>query len=142
MKKLLVLLITAASLASGCTSVEVRPVPSGLDLSKMCIIENSRVKVSDMLPVLSNGLTRHNITPKVYAASVDECEYNLTYIASETWDMAPYMHYAQVIIRSKDGKMVGLGEYNLKSKGGLSLYKFNKTKTKLDPILDELLKNY
>jgi hypothetical protein len=41
----------------------------------------------------------------------------------------------------KDGRQIGYGEYHLIGKGGLSLMKWEETKTKMDPMIDALLWN-
>jgi hypothetical protein len=41
----------------------------------------------------------------------------------------------------KEGRQVAYAEYHLKGKGGLSLTKWQDTKTKMDPVIDELLKS-
>jgi hypothetical protein len=51
------------------------------------------------------------------------------------------MYFAELRIE-KDGKEVGYAEYRLVGdKGGLSLMKFQGTKAKLDPVIDELFKS-
>lgn len=142
MKKLIVMAVAAASLAFGCTSIKVEPILREENLTKVCVIENKRVKVYDMLPVLVGGFERHNIITEVHETPADTCAYNLTYTALQTWDVVPYMSYAEVAIDAKDGRKVGSGVYYLKGKGGFSLMKWQDTKTKLDPLIEQLLQNY
>jgi len=47
-------------------------------------------------------------------------------------------HQAELWLE-KDGRQIGYVEYHLIGKGGLSLMKWEGIKTKMDPVLDELL---
>jgi hypothetical protein len=38
----------------------------------------------------------------------------------------------------RDGRQVGHGEFHLRAKGGYSFYKFQGTKKKIDPMIDQL----
>ena len=52
--------------------------------------------------------------------------------------MATYLHHAELRLE-KNGNKIGYAEYHLNGKGGLSLTKWQSTKTKMDPIVDQLL---
>jgi hypothetical protein len=62
----------------------------------------------------------------------------LSYTARRSWDFAPYLAQAELWLR-QDGKQVGYAEYHLVGGGGLSLMKWQGTKTKMDPVIDQLL---
>ena len=141
MKSLLAMLVIFIFMV-GCTSVNVKPVDPALKLSHICIEENPKVRVDDFVEVLRDGFDRHGITTNVFSGNTPPgCEYLLTYTALRNWDLAPYMYYAELWIK-KDGKEVASAEYHLVGKGGLSLAKFQGTRTKMDPIIDELLQSY
>jgi hypothetical protein len=126
---------------AGCTSVNVRPVSSELNITDVCIEENPKVIVEDFLSVVRNGFDRHGIATKVVnRPAPKECEYVLTYTALKTWDLGTYLHHAELRLES-GGRLVGLAEYHLAGKGGFSLMKWQSTKTKIDPVIDELLAN-
>ena len=140
MKNLLAI-TSILALITGCTSVNVRPVSSGLDITDVCIEENPKVIVEDFLSVVRNGFDRHGIATKVVARPAPkECEYVLTYTALKNWDLGTYLHYAELRLE-RSGRIVGSAEYQLAGKGGLSLMKWQGTKTKMDPVIDELLAN-
>jgi hypothetical protein len=54
-----------------------------------------------------------------------------------SWDFAPYLAQAELWLR-KDGDQVGYAEYHLVGGGGFSLMKWQGTKTKMDPVIDQL----
>lgn len=127
---------------AGCTAVTVRPVDESIGLTRICIKENPKVEVSDFVNVLRDGFDRHGIATDVYSGSIpNECEYILTYTALRSWDIVPYLSHAEIRIE-KEGRQVAYAEYHLKGKGGFSLAKWDGTKTKIDPVIDELLAAY
>jgi hypothetical protein len=133
----------AATLAfiaiSGCTSTVVRPPSANIKMDFVCIQENAKVRVSDFLPVLRDGLDRHGIGSKVYSGEVPaDCEYTVTYTARQSWDFTTYLSHAEIRIE-KAGKQVAYAEYHLNGKGGLALTKWASVKSKMDPVLDEML---
>ena len=96
--------------------------------------------VTDFVNVLRDGFDRHGISTEVYAgAKPQHCEYVLTYTALRSWDFATYLSHAELRLE-RDGRQVAYAEYHLVGKGGLSLMKWQGTKTKMDPVIDELLK--
>jgi hypothetical protein len=110
--------------------------------SHVCIKENQLVRVSDFVQVVRDGLDRNGITSEVFPDKPPErCQYILKYTALRNWDVVPYMYFAELRIE-KEGKEVGYAEYRLVGdKGGFSLMKFQGTKAKLDPVIDELFKS-
>jgi len=136
--QVLILLIAIGML--GCVSpVNVRPVDPSVKLSHVCIQENQKVRVSDFLQVLRDGFDRHGITTEVFSGNTpSNCEFILTYTALQSWDFAMYLSHAELRIE-KDGKQIAYAGYHLK--GGLSSKKWQDTKTKMDPVIDELLKS-
>lgn len=139
MKKFLAIL--TLWVMAGCTSVNVRPVSSELNITDVCVEENPKVIVGDFLSVVRDGFDRHGIATKVVdRPAPNECEYVLTYTALKNWDLGTYMHHAELRLE-RGGRTVGFAEYHLAGKGGLSLMKWQSTKTKIDPVIDELLAN-
>ena len=127
--------------AAGCTSVNVQPIDSGLNINYVCVEENTKVIVDDFLSVVRQGFKRHGIDTKVVSKPAPKgCEFVLTYTAFKTWDVGMYMHHAELTLE-KGGHVIGSAEYHLNGKGGLSLMKWQSTKTKMDPVIDELLTN-
>ncbi|WP_418358500.1 Sbal_3080 family lipoprotein [Shewanella basaltis] len=138
MKKI-ILISSLAFLATACTSIQVQPIKSGLNPEKICIEENPKVIVGDFLSVVRNRIEYHGIDTEVYENDIPEgCEYTMTYTALKNWDLGTYMHHAELRLE-RNGRRVGYAEYHLNGKGGLSLLKWQGTKTKMDPVVDELL---
>jgi hypothetical protein len=132
----------AAFALNGCTAINVKPVSSSIKLQHVCIQENPKVIVPGFLRVLRDGFDRHGIATEVFSgARPDHCEYILTYTALRSWDVTPYLSHAELSLE-KDGQEVAHAEYHLRGKGGFSLMKWQGTRSKMDPVIDELLKEY
>ena len=65
----------------------------------------------------------------------------LTYTALRAWDFSPYLSRAELRLE-KNGMKVAEAEYHLRGKGGYSLMKWEGTKSKMDPVIEQLLKGY
>jgi|LGVE01.1.fsa_nt_gb hypothetical protein len=126
----------------GCTAIDVRAVDPSVQLLHVCIQKNPKVRVSDFIQVVRDGFDRHGISTEVFSGSKpDRCEYILTYTALRSWDITPYLSHAELRLE-KDGRQMAYAEYHLRGKGGFSLMKFQGTKAKIDPVIDEMLKAY
>jgi hypothetical protein len=135
------LAFTIALSITGCTSIKVDPVNEVTDISHVCIENNPKVIRSDFLPAVREGFDRHHINTSVYDGAVPPgCEFVLTYTATQTWDMAMVMKDAELRLR-RNGKLIGTATYHLNLGGGFSLLKWQGSKTKMTPVIDELLAN-
>jgi hypothetical protein len=124
---------------AGCTSVTVRPVENRAALQKVCIVQNSKVTVSDFVSVLQDGFSRHDIaTAVVEPAQAGTCDATLTYTALRSWDFKPYISHAELRLW-QGGKQIGSADYHLNGKGGFALTKWGSTREKMDPVIDQLL---
>lgn len=131
-------LLAAATLLGACTATQVTPLQAAAD--QMCIEENPKVQVSDFVPVLQEGFARHGIQTLVYAKIPRaDCPYVVTYTARRSWDMAPYLSTAEITILGPRRQTLAKANYHLRGKGGLSLMKWQGTKSKIDPVIDDLL---
>ncbi|MDR1889886.1 MAG: Sbal_3080 family lipoprotein [Zoogloeaceae bacterium] len=125
-------------LLSACTSIQVSPIDAALDVQHICIQNNSRVQVEDFVSVLEEGFARHGVTTELFSSKKPEgCEYVLTYTALRSWDLSPYLSHAELRI-TKNNRRVAEATYHLEGKGGLSLMKWEGTKAKMDPVIDQL----
>lgn len=126
-----------------CTKITVQPVPPSEQLDHVCIQRNPRVRVMDFLPVLQDGFARHGITSEVYEnnALPDNCRYTVTYTALRSWDFAPYLSHAEIYLH-KNGQTIASGIFHLSAKGGLTLSKYDNVKTKMDPVIDQMLETF
>lgn len=134
--------LLAAALGLACTSVTVRPLDPALHIQHVCIEENPKVWVEDFLPVLQEGFARHGISSQVFSGEAPAaCEFVVTYTAFQNWDMAVYLTDAEIWLRRR-GQQIAYARYHLKGQGGLALTKWQGTRTKMDPVIDELLSGY
>lgn len=140
MKKTLLILLAAFSLQA-CTSVSVKKVDASAHAMKLvCIEQNPKVIVDDMLTVLEEGFQRHDIRTMVYQGNVpDQCGYTLWYTATRGWDLSPFLNRAELRLRYK-GETIASANY--KHSGGLALNKWASTSTKISPVIDELLSGF
>lgn len=140
MKKAL-FIIPAILLLQACTTVNVKKVDASTHAIKLvCIEQNPKVLVSDMLTVLEDGFQRYNINTLVYREKMPErCEYKLWYTATRGWDLAPFMNRAELRLRYRD-ELIASATYN--HSGGFALNKWASTSTKMTPVIDELLSGF
>lgn len=148
----------------GCTSITVEPLTSSHNVKRICIRENPKVMVRDLVPVITDGLARHQIESEFIESTLDKdkvrregtesdeyymhitpapdhCDFNLAYTARRSWDFGTYLSSADIEILNRE-RVIARANYHLVRKGGLSLFKWQGVKTKLDPMMDELLRQY
>jgi hypothetical protein len=127
---------------AGCTSLDVRPIPASAKLDKICIEFNSEVNVEDFVPVVQEDFFNHGISSVVYHSERPRgCQFTMNYTVDRWWDLKPYMVDAQMTV-NKDDAYIGSAHYHLAGHGGLSLMKWEGTHSKIDPLLDDMLRNY
>jgi hypothetical protein len=127
---------------AGCTSVDVRPIAASAKVDKICIKFNDEVNVDDFVPVMQEDFFNHGITSVVFKAEKpNTCQYTLSYTVDRWWDLAPYMVDAQMTV-NKDDAFIGSAHYHMAGHGGLSLVKWAGTHSKIDPVIDQMLRNY
>ena len=139
MKKLIPFVLPFIALV-GCTSVNVKPVANVTEIKNVCVKEcPEECFVEDMPAVIVDGFERNGISAKTFTGKVpEECGYHVTFMCNQTWDMAMYMHHAEIkLFQGPD--QIGSAVYHLNGGGGFSLMKWQGTKTKIDPVIDELL---
>lgn len=140
MYKLLFLTLTAFALPA-CTSINVKKVDARKhDIKLVCIEENPKVQVSDLLMVLENGFNQRGIDTMVYHGKVPErCNYTLWYTARRSWDVATFLREADLRLRHGD-QTIATASY--RHSGGLALNKWASTASKLDPMIAQLLADF
>lgn len=140
MRRIITLLIIV--MISACTAITVIPVDASLNARHVCIQDNPRVTISNFVQIVRDGFQRHGISTEVITNQKPaRCEFTLTYTARRSWDIGTYMSIAELVLM-KDGREVARANYHLRGKGGLSLNKWASTKSKMDPVIDELLAQY
>lgn len=114
-------------------------MPSDEKVSHVCIKENPKVIVSGFSEALEDNFSQNLVTTEFFSGrKPDDCEYVLEYTALQSWDFVTYMTYAELKLY-KDNRRVGYAEYRLRGKGGLSLLKWRGPKSKLRPVIEQLL---
>lgn len=63
----------------------------------------------------------------------------MTYTALRSWDVVTYLSSAKFILY-QDTQQVSEATFHLKGKGGFALNKWRSTETKVNELVDELLK--
>jgi hypothetical protein len=135
-------LLLIAILAAGCTTMDVRPIPASAKLDKVCIKFNDDVNVDDFVSVMQEDFADHGVTSVVFKSQKPAgCEFTLDYTVDRWWDLAPYMVDARMIVNKEDA-FIGSGHYHLNGHGGLSVVKWEGTHSKIDPVMDAMLKDY
>ncbi len=130
------LAITLVALA-GCTAVSVEPLAE--KPQHMCIKRNPKVIIEDFVPVLQAGLRRHGIESTLYDSVPLSCSQIMEYTARRSWDMAPYLSTADLLIRDRQDRRLAKAHYHLRAKGGFSLLKWASVESKMNPVIDQLL---
>lgn len=127
-------------LLTGCTAVQVSPLQSVTQ--DVCIEENRTVLVEDFVTVLQAGFARHGINTQVHRSIArGQCSHIVTYTARRSWDGVPYLSSAEIKVLDPQRRPLASGDYHLRGKGGFSLLKWQGTKAKMDPVIDQLLAN-
>ena len=140
-----VLLFSVVLCLVGCsTNIEVSPLQYDKNLKEISLINNPKVIVRQYVPTLELYFARHGIGVKRVSESTElgPDEYGIRYSARQSWTITTYLSDAYVDVY-KGNKVVAVGKFHLV--GGsfcLSLSKWNRTETKMKPVLEELLKNY
>ena len=129
--------VLGSVILQGCTAVRVNAVSSAERIEHVCIEQNARVTVGDFVSVMQEGFQHHGITSSVVAPPAN-CKYTSTYTARRTWDITTYLSEAQIDIQ-RDGRTIATANYHLRGKGGLTLTKFAGTRSKILPVMDQLL---
>jgi hypothetical protein len=124
---------------AGCTSVKVQPMGSEHQPELICLENNPEVIVAGFEEAVRERIESHGINTQMYSGPVpEECLYTIRYTALKNWDIGLYMHHAELYL-SLDGQEIGRAVYHLRNKGGLALNKWQDVKTKMDPVVDQLL---
>ena len=132
------LIVALSGFLVACTTVDVQPIAAGSQPIKLVYIrQNPDVSDDALLSVIENGFQRHGIQTKIVTSEpIPESAYILTYTASRSWDLAPYLKHAE--LRLKEGnRLVGYAVYH--HSGGYGLNKWASTESKITPVVNQLL---
>lgn len=139
----LVLVLLSLALLSACTTIKIEPIDAKYSMKHICIKNcDKECFDGDMLSVIQEGFDRHGVSTDVYDENLpSDCQYHLTYYCERSWDLAAYMHHAELRLYHNEDQ-IGYAEYHLKGEGGFALTKFAPTKEKMDPVIDQILSSY
>lgn len=65
----------------------------------------------------------------------------MTYTALRSWDFTPYLSHAELRMFKGDER-VAYAEYHLTGKGGFDFSKWDSVRSKMTPVVEELLSQY
>lgn len=139
----LVAALLSLALLSACTTMKIEPIDTKHNIKQVCI-KNCEQECfdGDMLSVIQKGFERHGLSTQVYREKLPpDCVYHLIYYCERSWDLATYMHHAELRL-FYDENQIGYAEFHLKGEGGFALTKFNTTEDKMNPVLDQMLSDY
>jgi hypothetical protein len=127
----------------GCTQIILHPPPQNAKITEVWIQENPQSGENKFAEVIRDGFQRHGIKATITAAENTGVKdaYIVTYVAYRTWDFGSYLTDAVITI-TKNGQEVARAIYHLKARGGAAPTKWLGAKTKIDPMIDELLRDY
>lgn len=128
---------------SACTSIQVNNTQGfqTKNIKHICIIKNAKVTIGDFENMIVRSLARYSIRAEVYPEQSKPlfCDVTMTYTALRSWDMAAYLSSAKFVLY-QNNQQVSEATFHLKGKGGLALNKWRSTETKVNELVDELLK--
>jgi hypothetical protein len=143
-------------LLTGCTTVQnISKLEAGTNrVNLVCVVEHKAVR-DTVLDVIKEGLTNHGVKYRVIPGSYQQkekmwspqfqqdqaagCDAMLFYVANWNWDIAMYMHFANIWMTTPDRtRRLGSADYDARA----SLNKFINAREKLLELLDGLFEQY
>lgn len=138
-----ILALWVCLLSGGCTSVEVQPVARSNNPIRVIYIQRNPVAddiAPDLESAIESGVQRHGIGTRVITGEpANDSDYSLSYTATNGWDLKPFMKTAELRLK-RGASQVGYARYE--NTGGLNTSKYASARTKLDPLIDQLLSGY
>lgn len=151
------LALTGAALSglllTGCSiKQEVRPIT--YRPQQVCIVNHAAVK-EGVLEALNEGFRNHHLSTRVIPGVYEEkfnawyptwqmqdaqgCDAMVLYVANWAWDLALYMHYANIWMTSPNGTSeLARAVYN-SGRGGANPAKFINGHKKIVELVNEML---
>ena len=123
----------------GCTSIQVQHTATPIKTDRIYIRNNPKVTVPGFEDIIRDAVARRGLPNEVVSLQADlRDKYVITYTGLRSWDIVTYLSHAEFRLE-KNGTVLSSAIFHLNGKGGYALTKYRGTKTKLDPVLDELL---
>ncbi len=127
----------------GSDNRKIEPIDTMHRMEHVCI-KNCEKECfdGDMLSVIQKNFERHGLSTEIYKEDLpSDCIFHLTYYCERSWDMATYMHHAELRLHRAEDQ-IGYAEFHLKGEGGFAPSKWDPTEKKMVPIIDRLLSDY
>jgi len=146
--------ITAVVVLAGCATQQtvVEPIPPQTPISEICILVNPAVRVPGFVTLVQEGISRHGLRSTTFGEVPSSCVYVLEYVALSTWLGQPTPSTTTLgradIRMYSNKKLIGSVNYVIprevrRTDGSAdNSARFSSMKEKLDPLMDELLKNF
>lgn len=142
MKKILVVSLIVFAM-TGCTSISIKNQNGfkSKDLQQVCVIDNPQVTVPKFNESIVKAFEKHNVQARIYPSNSKPqlCQSIMRYTALRSWDVVTYVSYVKFTLE-KDGRILSEAEFRLKGKGGMALNKWRSTDTKVEELVDQLMK--
>ncbi|RUO55540.1 Sbal_3080 family lipoprotein [Pseudidiomarina homiensis] len=128
---------------TGCTAIDVSQISRAHKVEHVCIESNPKVIVDGFVDTVTQIFQQRGISTQIYNAGAqpNDCEVIMFYTARRSWDITPYLSYAELSL-FKDNTQIGYAEYRLRGKGGLALNKWASVESKMTPVVEQLLGQY
>lgn len=143
MKKFFASLMLCALGLTGCTTIKVHNQANfqPQTLKKVCVIHNPLVAMKNFDQAVVNSFSKHGVQAIVYPTAKDAsvCETTMNYTALRSWDLVPYMTYAELNLLKND-QPVSQAIFRLRANGGIAPSKWRSTESKINLLVDRLLK--
>ena len=129
----------------GCITVSGKPVAKTEEkIQLVCIKRNPKVIVPEFTEILEEGFSKHGIATKFYEEVPSTCTHRLTYTARQKWDVVRFLSDAHLALYKGD-ILIGYADRSTSGGifggGGIDPAKWKSTRSKLEPMIDELLEN-
>lgn len=131
-------------LLTGCNSYDVRPLAFNSSLQTVYVEHNPEVIIGDFEDVLVSAIRKSGLIVEVVNAPAysDPSSCTLRYTARRSWDIVPYLTYANIEIY-QGSRLRAFGTYrHIGGSCSLSLFKWQGTEAKMVPLYEELFEAY
>lgn len=141
-------ILIALGVCMACVAeTSVMPVNSSENrMSEICIKLNPKIPMPEFTYILEEGFSRHGIATKIRKNITPDCEYSLIYTAQiDKPDTKPVLNDVHLAIY-RGAQLIGYADRDppkgLLQGGGVELTRWDTTRAKIEPMLDELLQSF
>lgn len=134
-RRVCAVLVAALALGLGaCATKQVSPVGGAIEVKRICVIENPRVRL-DFLVSYKKALEERGLHVEVFpeTAHLSICPVTTQYTANWRWDMVLFLAYADLQIYN-DGRTAGRAVFDARGS------RFISAEGKIKEMVDDLFK--